>query len=156
MPINLNNAKEHCCLKDLKWKPLNNPEVDLNACLPVAALGLDGIAVDVISLASLCSIAPKCAVGNRETQSNIWLQCISSQLWDQCNGSPPSHPANALQWGCTQLSQSVNKCTKVGFLMKNWSLFWQINCCLNYRLNCLYANYTDEFLYLLKKIFCWQ
>ena len=53
MPIKLNNAKEHCCLKYLKWKPLNNAEVDLNACLSVAAVGLDGIAVDVISLASL-------------------------------------------------------------------------------------------------------
>ena len=87
-----------------------NAEVDLNPCLPAAAVELDGIAVDYISLASQCSIAPKCAIGNREIHL-IAVYLISAlgsvQRWPpvnapmHCNGVAHSYhnqPINARKW----------------------------------------------------------
>ena len=75
MPINLNNSKEHFCLEDLKRLETVefdiNAEVDLIPCLP--AVGLDGIAVDYISLASM-PIPPL-----------LWSPLHSSKTFPHCS-----------------------------------------------------------------------
>ena len=127
MPINLNNAKEHCCLKYLKWNPLNNAEVDLLACLPVALVGLDGIAVDVISLASLHQNV-QWATGKLSWTFDCSVSHLSFRI------SATVAPPVTLPMHCNGIAQSYHKqsinahkwAPLSDILEKNWSLFCHI------------------------------